>query len=62
MMWAAWTVLCLASAMYVGLIVGRPLYYSDGEQQVAGGDLAGAGMLRWNTPEAEGELPVDPIG
>ena len=27
LMWAAWTVLCLASAMYVGLIVGRPLYY-----------------------------------
>lgn len=62
LMWAAWTVLCLASAMYAGLIVGRPLYYSDGGQQVAGADMAGSGMLRWTTPAAERELPVDPIG
>lgn len=56
-MWIAWTVLCVATAMLIGLKVGRPLYYSDGYQQVAGGELASSGMLRWNTPEAEMELP-----
>ncbi|MGK0520493.1 MAG: hypothetical protein ACJAUC_003199 [Planctomycetota bacterium] len=56
-MWAAWTVMCIAGAMFIGLKVGRPLYYSDGSQQVAGSDLASSGMLRWNSPDAEFELP-----
>ncbi|MGK0300041.1 MAG: hypothetical protein ACI89X_000909 [Planctomycetota bacterium] len=56
-MWAAWTVMCVAGAMLIGLKVGRPLYYSDGSQQVAGSELASSGMLRWNSPEAELELP-----
>ncbi|MFK7743015.1 MAG: hypothetical protein AB8H80_22065 [Planctomycetota bacterium] len=57
LMWAAWTVLCLSLAMWAGLKTGRPLFYSDGIEQVAGGDVAGAGMLQWRTPEAEFELP-----
>lgn len=57
LMWAAWTVMCVAGAMLIGLKVGRPLYYSDGLQQVAGSDLATSGMLRWNSPDAELEVP-----
>lgn len=57
LMWIAWTILCLCVAMLIGLKVGRPLYYSDGSAQVAGSELAGAGMLRWPTPEAELEVP-----
>ena len=57
MMWLAWTVMCVAGAMLIGLKVGRPLYYSDGSQEVAGSDLSDAGMLRWNSPDAEFELP-----
>ncbi|HEB51681.1 MAG TPA: hypothetical protein ENI87_00340, partial [bacterium] len=57
LMWAAWTVLCTAGALYVGLVVGRPLYYSDGYTQLAGSELAQGGMVRWNTPAAERELP-----
>jgi len=57
LMWAAWTVLCLCGAMYIGLQVGRPLYYTDGQREVAGGELHAAGMLRWRAPEAAFELP-----
>jgi len=62
LMWIAWTVLCVATAMLIGLKVGRPLYYSDGYQQVAGGDLKHSGMLRWPTPSAELELPGEVAG
>ena len=57
LMWAAWTVMCVAGAMLIGLKVGRPIYYSDGSQQVAGSDFATSGILRWNSPDAELELP-----
>ena len=62
LMWAAWTVLCVASAMLVGLKFGRPIYYSDGQQQVGAVDVATSGMLRWLSPEPELEVPGDVTG
>ena len=53
----AWAALLIAASLLVGLRVGRPLYYTDGTTQVDGRTLAGAGMLRWRSPEALAEVP-----
>ncbi|MEM7205278.1 MAG: hypothetical protein AAF628_33795, partial [Planctomycetota bacterium] len=58
-------VLAYAVALFVvgvgvalwSLRAGRPLFYTDGEQQVAATELANASMLLWETPVPELELP-----
>jgi hypothetical protein len=50
-------VLLIAASLYVGLCLGRPLYYTDGSRELPGSQLAAAGMLQWRTPEAVAELP-----
>ena len=48
----------IASASgWLGLRLGRPLYYSDGNQEVSALELVDAGMLRWSQPEFETEIP-----
>ncbi len=48
----------LAAATLIALRVGRPLYYSDGEQAHFGAsvELREAPMLLWGRPEPEAEL------
>ncbi|MGE3350975.1 MAG: hypothetical protein AB7O84_04525 [Planctomycetota bacterium] len=53
----AWGALIGASAMWAGLQVGRPLYYTDGQREVAAGALPHAGMWVWGTPSPLCELP-----
>ena len=53
----AWALLLVAASLLVGLRIGRPVYYTDGERQQDGRTLANAGMLRWGTPEVVAELP-----
>jgi hypothetical protein len=53
----AWAGLLVAVSLLIGLRLGRPLYYTDGAQQVAASELVAGGMVRWNTPEAIAELP-----
>ncbi|MCB9878639.1 MAG: hypothetical protein H6835_13660 [Planctomycetes bacterium] len=57
LMWTAWTVLAVSVAMWLGLKLGRPLYYSDGAGQVGADALVDAGMLRWAAPEPRFEVP-----
>ncbi|MCU0866491.1 MAG: hypothetical protein MUC36_22125 [Planctomycetes bacterium] len=49
--------LLVAGSLYVGLCLGRPLYYTDGAREIAGHTLAGSGMLEWRAPEAIAEVP-----
>ncbi len=58
----AWAALIAAVAMLVGLRVGRPLYYTDGQRPFSATELAASGMVRWSSPEAECELPGPVIG
>ena len=53
----AWGGLLVALSVLVGLRIGRPVYYTDGQQQRNGADLQGSGMLEWGTPEVVVELP-----
>src|SRR5688500_20308823 len=53
----AWCGFVAAAAMLVGLRIGRPLYYSDGQREFSGARLAAAGVLQWGTPESDCELP-----
>ncbi|MCA8947995.1 MAG: hypothetical protein KDE27_00740, partial [Planctomycetes bacterium] len=53
----AWAGLLVTGAMLVGIRVGRPVYYTDGARELAGRELAAAGMLLWQTPEVAFELP-----
>lgn len=53
----AWAGLLVAASVYVGVKVGRPIYYTDGERQVAAHQLAASGMVAWQTPEITCELP-----
>lgn len=53
----AWAGLLVAVALLVGLRLGRPLYYTDGSDEVAASELAAGGMVRWNSPEILAELP-----
>lgn len=57
LMRSAWTALCISVSLLLGLRLGRPLYYTDGHSEVPACSLRAAGMLRWNTPEVELELP-----
>ena len=41
----------------VGLKLGRPLFYTDGEREVLGAELADAPMLVWDRPEPDVEIP-----
>ncbi|MBP8300230.1 MAG: PD40 domain-containing protein [Planctomycetes bacterium] len=53
----AWAALLVAASLLVGLRIGRPVYYTDGERELSGADLAASGMVEWGTPEASVELP-----
>ncbi|HZN38828.1 MAG TPA: hypothetical protein VFD82_08485 [Planctomycetota bacterium] len=50
-------VLVVAASLLVGLRIGRPVFYTDGQAEVPARALAAAGMLRWQTPEVQVELP-----
>jgi len=50
-------VLVVAASLLVGLRIGRPVFYTDGQAEVPARALAAAGMLRWQTPEVQAELP-----
>ena len=56
-------ILCSAAGLiasvsaWVGLKIGRPLYYSDGDRELSAFDLRDSGMLRWSAPELEFEIP-----
>lgn len=52
-----WAGALVSGALLVGLRVGRPVYYTDGGREIAATEVAGAGMLVWQTPEATVELP-----
>jgi hypothetical protein len=54
---AAWVALLVAGSTLVGLRVGRPVYYTDGARELSAQQLAGAGMLRWGTPDVVAEVP-----
>ncbi|MBK8098484.1 MAG: hypothetical protein IPK26_15350 [Planctomycetes bacterium] len=58
----AWTLLIACGAMLLGLRLGRPLYYTDGQQPRFAGELAHAGMLDWPTPRPQVELPGPVLG
>ncbi len=53
----AWGGLLVAASLLVGLRIGRPVYYTDGQRERSGADLATSGMLEWGTPESTAELP-----
>lgn len=53
----SWAALLVAGTLLAALRVGRPLYYTDGARELSGAALAGAGMLRWGTPEVVAEIP-----
>src|SRR3990172_6267968 len=57
LMRGAWGGLCVAGSLLAGLRLGRPVYYTDGQRQLAGSDLAASGMVHWTTPEVAAELP-----
>lgn len=52
-----WGVLLVTGSVLAGVRLGRPLYYTDGEREVAGSELGAAGMLAWGSPEVACELP-----
>ncbi|MBL8749073.1 MAG: PD40 domain-containing protein [Planctomycetes bacterium] len=58
----AWAALTAAVAMLVGLRVGRPLYYTDGQRPFAATELAASGMVRWSSPDVQCELPGPVVG
>ena len=60
--WTAWTVMCVAGAMLIGIKIGSPLSYSDGSEAVASNRLEGASVVRWNSPEPDLELPGELTG
>jgi hypothetical protein len=53
----AWAGLLVSASVLVGLRIGRPVYYTDGQRELSGADLAASGMVEWGTPEASVELP-----
>ncbi|MBL8723258.1 MAG: PD40 domain-containing protein [Planctomycetes bacterium] len=53
----AWVVLWVASTLLVALQLGRPLYYTDGRDEVPASALVAAGMVAYGTPEVRCELP-----
>lgn len=46
-----------STSALIGLRIGRPVYYSDGNQTFAAHQLLHAGMLRWGPLEPEFALP-----
>ncbi|MCA8966630.1 MAG: PD40 domain-containing protein, partial [Planctomycetes bacterium] len=53
----AWAGLIASLSLWLGLWLGRPLYYTDGVQQLRADELQADGMLRWSPPEVVAELP-----
>ncbi len=53
----SWAGLIASLSLWLGLWLGRPLYYTDGAQQLRADDLLFDGMLRWSPPEVVAELP-----
>jgi hypothetical protein len=51
-----------ALSAWIGIKIGRPLYYSDGQKAVAASDIQESGMLRWTRPEAQFEIPGEVRG
>lgn len=50
-------VLVACVAALVALRLGRPLYYTDGESELTGSELATSGMLQWLPPVPQNEVP-----
>ena len=46
-----------SAGFWVGLKIGRPVYYSDGNVEVTAADLRNSGMVRWSSPQPEFEIP-----
>jgi hypothetical protein len=46
-----------SAGLWVGLKIGRPVYYSDGNVEVTAADLRNSGMVRWSSPQPEFEIP-----
>jgi Squalene-hopene cyclase C-terminal domain/WD40-like Beta Propeller Repeat len=46
-----------STSALIGLRIGRPVYYSDGNRAFAASELRHAGMLRWGAPQPEFALP-----
>jgi hypothetical protein len=57
LMLGAWSVFVLAGAMLAGLLIGRPIYYTDGREVIGAAALTSGSMLRWRSPDAWRELP-----
>ncbi len=53
----AWAGFLVSLSLWLGLCLGRPLYYTDGSRQFRADALADDGMLRWASPEVVAELP-----
>lgn len=53
----AWCGLLACACLWLGLRLGRPLYYTDGQGLRFGPDLAESAVLRWPTPEPLLQLP-----
>lgn len=53
----SWAGLIASLSLWLGLWLGRPLYYTDGQQQLRADELQHDGMLRWPAPEVVIELP-----
>ncbi|MCR9247876.1 MAG: hypothetical protein NXI31_22840 [bacterium] len=57
-----WAGALITGAMLVGLRIGRPVYYTDGQREIASQEVSASGMLVWQTPEVEVELPGPVVG
>ena len=49
--------LIVSLAMWFGIKIGRPIYYSDGGVEMAATALRSSGMLCWSEPQNEMEIP-----
>ena len=43
--------------MWLGIKIGRPIYYSDGNVEMAATALRNSGMMRWSEPQKELQIP-----
>ena len=53
----SWAGLIASLSLWLGLCLGRPLYYTDGVEPLRADELQNEGMLRWSAPEVVAELP-----
>ncbi len=60
--WSVFVVAVTAAVSLWMLRSGRPLYYTDGEQQYSARELSDASMLIWDPPLPEYELPGPVVG